>query len=67
MRLLLSSLSGRLLDSLLPKATAKACPAPWYTYGACVNGVQKVYYHYYIVSLGLCLGPYIQTSTDICF
>jgi hypothetical protein len=63
---MLNSLGARLLDSLLNKATAKACPSPWYTYGNCVNGVQRVTEHYYLVSDGLCLGPYTYTYSDFC-
>jgi hypothetical protein len=56
----------RVLDSLLSKAEAKACPSPWYTYGACINGVQHVTEHYYLNSSGLCLGPYTYTYSDFC-
>jgi hypothetical protein len=62
----LNSIGDRLLSSLVGKATAKACPAPWYTYGPCRNDVQTVTYHYYEVSDGLCLGPYTSTFTDYC-
>jgi hypothetical protein len=62
----MNSLSARLLDSMLAKATAKACPSPWYTYGACVNNTQKVTEHYYLSSDGLCLGPYTYTYSDYC-
>jgi len=62
----LSSLRNGLVSSLAPKAEARACPAPWYTYGPCVNQSQKVTEHYYLVSNGLCLGPYTYTYYDFC-
>ena len=62
----LNSLGERLLSSLVGKASAKACPATYYTYGSCVNNVQKVTEHYYIVSDGLCIGPYTYTYSDYC-
>lgn len=66
MPLRLSSISDGLLNSLVAKTEAKACPATYYTYGPCVNQEQRVTEHYYLVSDGLCLGPYTYTYYDYC-
>lgn len=66
MRQRLISIGAGLLSSVAAKADARACPSPWYTYGACVNNTQKVTEHYYLSSDGLCLGPYTYSYYDYC-
>jgi hypothetical protein len=66
MRKGLTSLTDQLISSLAPSAEAQACPATTYTYGPCVNESQKVTEHYYLVSDGLCFGPYTYTYHDYC-